>query len=165
MNRPEEVWEHIDCRGENECWPWLKGKTAAGYGAFYCDLGEGRRQYGAHVLVVYLRDGVITKRGTGRVVRHTCDNPICCNPAHLLLGTTAENARDMVLRNRNHQNHARGEGLPFARLTEEQIAAIRREYAPYRNGYRKLARQYGVGKTTIEWVVTGKTWRHVDATA
>lgn len=163
MKRPEEVWRHIDKRADAECWPWVAGKTASGYGVMRADIGDGPRQYGAHALVVYLRDGVMTKRGSGRVVRHTCDNPICCNPAHLLLGTVAENARDMVQRRRNHKNHARGEALPFSQLTEQQIASIRREYVPFRNGYRKLARQYGVGKTTVEWIVTNKTWRHVNA--
>lgn len=163
MRRPEEVWRFIDASaGPDECWPWTAGKTAAGYGAMKTDLGGGARPYGAHAIVVWLRDGVITRRG-GPVVWHTCDNPICCNPAHLKLGTVADNARDMVARSRQHHNHARGEDLPFAKLTEEQVAAIRREYKPFRNGYRKLARQYGVEKTTIEWIVTNRTWRHVDA--
>ena len=40
----------------------------------------------------------------GKVVRHTCDNPLCCNPAHLILGTQGDNNRDTVSRNRHNPN-------------------------------------------------------------
>lgn len=157
--RAEDVWQYIDRKGPDECWPWTRGKTESGYGAVSLDLGSGRRQYGAHVLVAYLRGGSLP--GRGLVVRHVCDNPICCNPAHLVVGTQAENVRDMVVRGRMHRNHARGEALPFARLTEEQVREIRASYVPHKVGHRRLAKRFGVGKTTIEWVLKGGTWRHV----
>lgn len=164
MRRPEDVWDHIErLGGPDDCWLWTGGKTAAGYGAMKTDLGDGRRQYGAHVLVVYLRDGVVTRRGSGQVVMHSCDNPLCCNPAHLSVGTPKANSQDMARKRRYHRNHARGEALPFSRLTEAQVMEIRALHSREHRSHRSLAREFGVGKTTIEWIVTRRTWRHVDA--
>lgn len=62
-----------------------------------------------------IRNGSIP---VGRVVRHKCDTPSCCNPDHLVIGTLADNSRDCVVRGR----HKTGERKP--RLRKEQIEII-----------------------------------------
>lgn len=87
-----EFWERVDVRGPDECWPWRLGLTR-GYG--YVRSGR-RRRYRAHriALAFHLR------RDPGPVVRHSCDFGACCNWAHLLTGTQADNVADAVERGR-----------------------------------------------------------------
>lgn len=85
----ERFWSKVDRRGPEECWPWKYGKDASGYGMIRVD----GRTLKAHRFVA--------GNPVGGVVRHTCDNPPCCNPAHLLIGTQQENVRDRDVRGRN----------------------------------------------------------------
>lgn len=77
----------------NECWPWLAGRIGSGYGQFNAGRDANGRQdtrY-AHRVAFQLATGIDPVRA---VVMHSCDNPICCNPSHLKLGTQAENVAD-----------------------------------------------------------------------
>lgn len=90
----------------------------------------------------------------GKVVRHSCDNPRCINPDHLLLGTQADNMRDKSERGRAAQPKRR-------HLTDAEVQEIRRDYIPGGSapgthsptGQRALARKYGVSQATIRQVV------------
>lgn len=97
----------------------------------------------------------------GKVVRHTCDNPKCVNPAHLEIGTQQDNVEDMIARNR--KNPAKGERAPQARLTEDQIKEIRSQFIKSDRTYGAyaLARRYGVSGRAILNIVQDKSWRHV----
>lgn len=88
----ERFWRKVDKRGPDDCWEWQAGKSSFGYGAF----GINGRSHRAH-RVAKMLSGVDLG---DQIVRHACDNPACCNPAHLLLGTLADNNRDMWERNR-----------------------------------------------------------------
>jgi hypothetical protein len=89
----------------------------------------------------------------GLFVRHTCDNPPCCNPAHLLIGTPADNVRDAVERGRV----ARGFRLPQTRLSDEDVRYIRSNY--FRQGRwsnsRELADRFGVHVMHITAIARG----------
>ena len=88
----ERLWGQIDRRGPDECWPWT-GTTCYGYGRFLV----GTREVKAHAAVYALTKGVVP---AGFLVRHSCDNPPCCNDAHLLLGDDADNKKDCIERGR-----------------------------------------------------------------
>jgi hypothetical protein len=90
-------------------------------------------------------------------VLHACDNPACCNPAHLRIGTLQDNSNDMCAR----QRACRGERISTARLTQEQVGAIRRDRA---RGVllRDLAAQHGVGLSTVSKVARKKAWAWVE---
>jgi len=97
------LWRQVDKRGPDDCWPWT-GKAVVGgsYGNFYAMRGSAMaKRYGrnmtSHRGAYILLKGAIPK---GKIVRHKCDNRICCNPRHLLLGTSADNTRDMIKRGR-----------------------------------------------------------------
>lgn len=96
----------------------------------------------------------------GLRVLHRCDNPPCCNPAHLFLGTAAENADDMVQKGRQH--HPIGELHPSHKLTAQQVVAIRQRYAAGEQQI-DLAAEYGVAFQTVSMIVLRKTWRHLEA--
>lgn len=97
------------------------------------------------------------------VVRHSCDWPPCCNPLHLLAGTVADNNADMHRRGR--ARFADGEAAAAAKLTSEQVAAIRALYAPGVVTLQVLADEYGVSKPTISRIINGKRWKHLSDTA
>ncbi len=91
----------------------------------------------------------------GAVVRHTCDNPRCVNPLHLLLGTVLDNNQDKARRNRT----------PRKKLTSEQVAEIRRECSPNppRNSkpnpysYKAMGRKLGVSGQCVKLAFLGHT--------
>ena len=89
------------------------------------------------------------------VIRHTCDNPPCINPAHLRLGTSADNVQDRVDRKRS----AKGSGNGRAKLNEEQAKRIRSE--EFFEPDMALARKYGVDKKAIYCVKKSLTWKEV----
>jgi hypothetical protein len=89
----------------------------------------------------------------GKILRHTCDNPWCVSPHHLLIGTYAENSADMVERNRQ----AKGERQGSAKLTIGQVREIKSSDL----SCRKLASLYGVSKGHISKIKSGEKWRHV----
>jgi hypothetical protein len=112
------------------------------------------RQVAAHRVAYELTYGPISDDID---VLHRCDTPVCVNPAHLFLGTQAQNVADMVAKNRQ----AKGTRNAFAKLNDDLVRTIRRRFAAGGVTKVELARDYGVGTTVIGNVVTRKTWRHV----
>lgn len=147
-------WSKVDVRGDEECWPWVASVRRAeeGYGAFWLD----RRHQPSNRVAWILTYGHIPH---GEVVCHKCDNPRCCNPSHLFLGTPLQNNDDKVAKNR----HAYGSRNGLAKLTEDQareIISLKPERRSPR-GYRsELAMKYGVSMGTITDVWT-RRWNHL----
>src|ERR1700748_1341276 len=83
--RPEAIWAKVDKRGPDECWNWLGKLGKTGYGRTEI---RGVRYQVHRVIFNFLNPGVIelrapkNRRGSGYLL-HSCDNPACCNPAHL----------------------------------------------------------------------------------
>ncbi len=154
MNVAERFWSLVAVRGENECWEWTRGRISSGYGEF-CPPKSAclPATVYAHRFAYELRHGPIAD---GQQVRHTCDNPPCCNPAHLLLGSNLDNIRDRVARGRY-----RGAQVPSAKLTEEAVLAIRERYARGGVLLAELALEHGLNKGTVGELVRGETWKHV----
>ena len=92
-------------------------------------------------------------------IRHTCDNSMCVNPEHLVLGTHADNMRDMKDRGRGGVPHptCRGENHPQAKLTEDLVREIRSS-TETRNA---IATRLGVSPATIKAIRTGRMWKHI----
>lgn len=129
------------------CWEWQGEIKLNGYTECWV---FGRREM-AHRAAYRELVGPIPE---GKIIRHTCDNPRCCNPAHLLPGTQADNIRDKVARNRQ----AKGERHGSAKLTEQQVREIR---ASPISG-RKLSPIYGVSQTMIDQIKRRVRWAHVE---
>ena len=118
--------------------------------------GRASRCVGLHRLVYCVAHAVELDAIAGQVVRHTCDNPRCINPRHLLVGSRTDNNRDRAERKRSAQT------VPSRqRLTPEQCCSIRARYDPTRirskapNGVVALARDYGVDTNVIYRVLRG----------
>ena len=118
------------------CHEWQGAKLPSGYGR----VGRGQRNRGAelaHRAVWMLKHGPIQ---AGMVIRHSCDNPCCCNIDHLAVGTQADNLKDMQARGR--ANYLRGEKASSAKLTDAQVVAIRALPGAINNA--QVGAKYGV---------------------
>jgi HNH endonuclease len=141
--------------GPDRCWQWL-GATRNGYGKIICQADHKRTYVTAHRLAWELFNGPIPP---GLDVLHRCDNPACCNPAHLFLGTHSDNMRDREAKGRH--NAPRGSNHGRAKLTEDDVRTIRRLVAEG-TPQNVLARRYGVTTTILWLLVHRRTWRHVE---
>lgn len=96
-------WSNIDKKDGQECWLWTSTKDKDGYGKFKIRVKDKRFSYMAHRICYYLTNNFIVHN---LIVRHTCDNPSCCNPSHLILGTYKDNSDDRRKRNRTFKKHS-----------------------------------------------------------
>ena len=138
------------------CWEWVGYRNSTGYGQIY----HNSKLRLTHRVAWELSNGPIPD---GMVVCHKCDNPPCCNPDHLFLGTMADNSADMVNKGRHHPVSFKGENNPSHKLTAAQVAEARSVYGAGGIGYRTLAKRYGVTRTTLKCAITGKSWKHLGA--
>lgn len=147
-NTEEKFWSLIDkAGGPDSCWSW-QGCRDHGYGKYIL--------YGkvwlAHRLVFWLATGQLPP-----IVCHKCDNPPCCNPNHIFAGDLRINRMDCVKKGR----HARGETQNNAKLTDDQVRDIRSRVISRLGDQVKLAREFGVSKTTIGYVLQRRIWKHI----
>lgn len=152
-------WSKVDrSAGPDACWPWTASvfKDRDGYGKFQAGTSRATtRVVYAHRFAVELTTGEPIPAGMD--VCHRCDNPVCCNPAHLFIGTRAENVADMVAKDRGH----RGERHPNTHLTEDDVRAIR-SAAAAGTRHQELAVAFGMNRRSIGLIVERRTWRHLD---
>ena len=87
---------------------------------------------------------------------HRCDNPPCCNPAHLFLGTHADNMADKAAKKRCRTGDFRGERNPNAKLSDAQRELIREAYATKRETQAELAARFGVSQGQVSRIVRKK---------
>jgi hypothetical protein len=141
----ERFLAKVDRRGPDECWPWQGAKLPAGYGK----IGRGGRGEGwtlAHRVAYALAYG---DPPDDRLILHSCDNPSCCNPAHLRVGSHTDNRVDFLMR---------GKRGPRARLSTGEVKAIREDPRTY----AAIARDHGIGGEAVGRVKRRKTWRWLD---
>lgn len=150
-------WSYVRRGADSECWEWTGYKHRFGYGMI-SRVGSGHALLTAHRVSWEFSNGPIQN---GLHVLHKCDNPPCCNPSHLFLGTHADNMADAHTKGRLSFPVMRGESNPKAKLTEEQVIDIRKRYAAGGITIRKLAAEYGVTFAPVQLILAGKTWRHV----
>jgi hypothetical protein len=146
---PENFWPRVDRTGE--CWPWMEYRGHFGHGR----VKFGGKTYPAHKIAWMLTHGPVPD---GICVLHRCDNPACCNPDHLFLGTKGDNNRDRDAKGRTAHQVGSSHGL--SKLTEDQVREMRRLRA---EGWTlaALAGRYDVIFQNVSMIVLRKSWRHV----
>ena len=148
----DRFWSKVDRREVDECWLWTAATNEHGYGVM---RPEGKRS-GATVKAHRVSLELAGVEVEGRVVRHSCDNPPCVNPAHLSVGSPADNAADRNERNRT----ARGSRSGTHKLTEDQVREVRRRVAGG-DLHRNVAADHGVSRSTVTRIANGGGWAHV----
>lgn len=139
-------WNRVDATaGPAECWPWKGAVNGTGYGAHWQD----GQVAGAHRMAWELSRGPIP---AGRLIMHKCDNRVCCNPAHLVVGTHADNSADMVAKGRS----LGGERSPHAKLSDTEAAEIIAQRSAGRS-LKVLAEAYHVSEATISEIANRRT--------
>lgn len=151
----ENFWSFVSVREKDDCWNWTGAKDDRGYGRFHIRLSRNS------VALAHRIAFILTNQEAPEAVCHQCDNPSCCNPAHLFGGTRADNNQDMARKGRNRvpKPALRGELHHQAKLTDMQAAEIRSKYAKGGWSQRQLARAYGVSQRSIAKVVRGISFK------
>lgn len=147
-------WSNVDKRGTDECWPWMAGRFLEGYGQFRV----WKKHIKAHRFSYEITIGPI---GKGLLACHTCDNPPCCNPKHIFVGTHADNARDMTAKGRGYKGPRPsfpGELNPAAKLTFEKVEEIRRLHQ-HGMSQKRLAQQFLMSQSQVGNIIRGSSWR------
>jgi hypothetical protein len=143
-----DLESYIDKSGD--CWTWMGRRNPWGYGSYtenYKTMFAHREMYKRYV-------GEIPD---GFVVLHKCDNPACCNPAHLSVGTHRDNQLDKFAKNRQ----AKGDKCGTSILTSAQVLAMREMYSSGKVTYKQLASMYEVCVDTVRKAVQRIYWRHI----
>jgi len=156
-----KLWARVRRSDKLHCWLWggprqRREDGSASYGEFI--VGRGRLRMLAHRAVWEAVHGRIP---SGRVVCHHCDNPGCANPAHLFLGTQAENLADMRAKGRAHFNRFdSGTGHPKAKISPPDVEEIRRRHLSGAS-LAAIARGFGLHPSTVHDIVRRRTWLEV----
>jgi len=149
MNDVERFWSKVN--KTEGCWNWTASLNTSGYGQSKLN---GKNVL-AHRLSYVMNHPNTINLLEGRreiCVCHKCDNPKCVNPAHLFLGSKADNMKDMV---------AKGRMIGNVKLTEDDVREIRTQYATGGITLKKLAREYEVSLEGIHAIIRRRTWKHI----
>jgi len=154
----ETLWDNVQKGNDDECWPWTGMVTKSGYGRVRFN---GGRYYAHRVIFWMANKGVIElaapkiDRDTVGFLLHKCDNPICCNPSHLMVGSQLDNIRDRDRKNR-HADFS-GSKNPNSKFSMEQVLTMREEY---KNGKtaKALAAEKNVTYSCMKRLLRGKTY-------
>lgn len=174
-------WARVRRGKEDECWPYIGPKTPRGYGV----ITYRKKSWRAHRLAWTLTHGPIPK---GKIICHKCDNPPCCNPKCLFLGTNQDNSDDARQKGRvptgarhpskihgtgymprGEKHHsktqpecmARGERNGGCKISEATALAILERRSATGDSAKKLSLEFDVGIGTVKHLLRGQTWAHL----
>lgn len=140
-------WGRVKIGHAHECWPWMGAVHYKGYGEFGPSKVMPERK--AHRIAYTLSVGPIE---SGKVLMHSCDNPRCCNPAHLSPGTSRENTRDSVRKGRRAPS-------PTMKLSVVEVYRIR-EIGNSRTR-RSIAHEFGISGRQVLSILRRESWAHL----
>jgi hypothetical protein len=149
-------WARVDIQADDrQCWTWRNSKYRNGYGSLRIKNPDGTISAKlAHRVAWEITYGPIPE---GMKICHKCDNPPCCNPAHLFLGTTQDNNRDMALKGRvKGIHHQITHGSKLTRSIAEEIRKLHREEGL--NG-PQLSLLFQVSRHHIYSILNGRAWK------
>lgn len=143
VNSIQDVLTRVKKDGTSGCWIWTGCKNNKGYG----QVKFNGKTHFTHRLSYYFYFGQLLE---GQEICHKCDNPICCNPDHLFLGTTRDNMIDCLLKGRRSAS----------KLNAEKVKMIREMHL---NGIDRsvLMHQFNISRNALNDVISGRSWSFV----
>lgn len=162
LGRPQvPLFERLDKNiQKDDCWIWLGVKDKDGYGKIKSTPIEGKKKILTVHRVMYER--YKEPIPAGMFILHSCDNPSCCNPEHLSVGTAQDNSNDMKRKGRSKapstaykKGHGAGESNIKTKLTKEDVEFIR----GYDGLQKDLATMFGVTRDTIYKITSRQIWK------
>ncbi|ETT26222.1 phage protein [Rhodococcus aetherivorans] len=144
-------WRRVE-KLPDGCWEWTGHRSTLGYGM----TTHKSRSIGAHRLAWIITHGPIP---AGMFICHHCDNPPCCNPAHLFMGSPAANSFDMA--NKGRAARHIGTRSAGAKFTAEEVRRYRARYAAGGVSSHELAREAGVASMTMWRMLVGRSYTDV----
>lgn len=146
----------LDIKSDSECWNWTGSLNGKGYGSF--NPGKLAPKFPtkiAHRIAYYIEHGNID---LDLLVCHSCDNPSCCNPAHLWQGTVQDNQKDMKDKGRAPRGSKQG----MSKLTEADVKAIRTMYKTGRFEQSLIGELFKVSTGNVQHICSNDTWSHIN---
>lgn len=144
-SQKKRFWKKVAIKGHDECWVWT-AFLSNGYGQFGIQAGK---IFLAHRLSFFLSTGIDPGENC---VLHSCDNPPCCNPKHLSLGSRAENSRDMVKKGRSIKGRP---NVSATLIPDNEIYLIREMFNSGLFSQSGIARIFKLRPCTVSSIVKG----------
>lgn len=132
------------------CWEFAGPLMKDGYGRVRL---EGKPTLTHRASYIYHTSSI----PEGLHILHKCDNPCCCNPAHLYAGTHHDNMKDKVKRARQYRPNHVGVNNTCSKLTDSDVVAI----FTSTKTTKELCKEFPVGRASINLIKQGKSWKHV----
>lgn len=160
----ESLLENLDIKDNSEdCWEWQGSRDARGYGLVTKRMGRSKNTTARASRISYAL--FVEMPPPHLLVCHSCDNPPCCNPYHLWLGTPKDNTTDAMKKQRFNGIN-RGEKNGSAKITEDDVLEIRHRFFSQRLTIKDIAEEYDLSRASIENIIHGrKKWLHLPLTA
>jgi len=144
-NTPSDIWKRIDIREDNECWEWRGHTNNKGYGCITINY----KHWYVHRVAYEETYGTIPNK---LFVLHKCDNPKCCNPEHLFLGTQKDNMKDMTQKHRS---------IHHTKISDSQVEEIRNLYSTGNYTQEELGKKFGVHRVHVGNLIVKKYRRNI----
>lgn len=158
------LWAKVERRGPDDCWNWTGGVTrpgSHGYGRIFISYAARPRSMVAHRLAWMLANGPVPP---DMEVCHRCDNPRCCNPAHLFLGTHTDNMRDCSSKHRTFwqtRPAPRGDAHPNTKTPDVTVMCMRMEWAMGIGSQSQVADRFSVPRKIAQDLISGRKRTHL----
>ena len=146
------------CVRQNDCFVWAGATTKRRMG--YGRIMIANKAWCVHRVVWTVLVGEIQEQ---KIIMHSCDNPLCCNVAHMSVGDQTENVKDMIRKKRKVTNTTKGSSSVNAKINEDDAKWIIENHKRFDPVYgtSPLANRFGIGASQVSRIVSGKRWAHV----
>ena len=142
----DRFYSKIKKGANNECWLWTGYKNKDGYGHLGFMINKKKKMVLAHRLSYMLA----TNQEIPDQINHLCNNPACCRPDHLVLGTQVDNMK-----------YKAESGRAPAILNEEKVSKIKDLLVNSEIKIIEIAKMFGVSEQVIDHIKAGRSWTHV----